>query len=127
MFGWVDKITADTAYRGWNLLVATVVVAQYVRNPEAVAAEYLPDVFIHAFEALAPDSCDELSLLANAARLFQAGTSFWSGESSIPAAANFVDVFNHTLNIKHRFNNYFFKAAAPPQEAMETEASLKLD
>lgn len=92
----------NTAYRGYNALVSMLVLLQYVNNSEAVAIEYLPDVAIHAFEAIAPNSQNVLAGTANLARGIQAGLAFFSGDSSIPRAANFVDVFNHGMNVYHR-------------------------
>lgn len=72
------------------------------------AFEYVPDILIHTFEALAPDSLDEVALVANVGRAVQAGRSYWTGKSTIPTPANFVDVYNHALNIKHRIENISF-------------------
>lgn len=94
----------STVYRGYNALVAGLVFFQYLNNPEAVAYEYLPDVAIHAFEAIAPNSLNPVGLVANAARGAQAGYGFFSGNSSIPDAANLADVFNHGLNFYHRMS-----------------------
>ncbi|VEG92153.1 hypothetical protein [Legionella spiritensis] len=93
-----------TAYRGYNALVASLVMFQYWSNPEAVAAEYLPDIAIHAFEAIAPDSFNNLGAAANIARGIQAGLAFFSGNSSIPGAANLADVVNHGINVYHRMS-----------------------
>lgn len=92
----------NTAYRGYNALVSMLVLLQYVNNPEAAAIEYLPDVAIHAFEAIAPNSHNVLAGGANVARGIQAGLAFFSGDSSIPRAANLIDVFNHGMNVYHR-------------------------
>ncbi|KTD05133.1 hypothetical protein OQJ19_09165 [Fluoribacter gormanii] len=94
----------STIYRGYNALVATLVMFQYVNNPEAAAIEYLPDVAIHAFEAIAPNSLNNLAAAANFARGIQAGLAFFSGNSTIPSVANVTDVFNHGVNIYHRLS-----------------------
>ncbi|CAM2885675.1 Uncharacterised protein [Legionella steigerwaltii] len=94
----------STVYRGYNALVATLVLFQYVNNPEAAAIEYLPDVAIHAFEAIAPNSLNNLAAGANITRGIQAGLAFFSGNSTIPSVANFVDVFNHGVNTYHRLS-----------------------
>lgn len=94
----------STVYRGYNGLVAALVMFQYVNNPEAAAIEYLPDVAIHAFEAIAPNSLNNLAAGANIARGIQAGLAFFSGNSTIPKDANLVDVFNHGLNTCHRLS-----------------------
>jgi hypothetical protein len=99
-----NLLSWSTAYRGYNLLVAGVVLLQYVNNSEAAAMEYLPDVAIHAFEAIAPQSLKDVALVGNIARGIQAGMAFFSGNSTIPSAANFADVFNHGLNVAHRLS-----------------------
>lgn len=92
----------ETVYRGYNLLVASVVFLQYINNAEAAASEYLPDVAIHAFEAIAPHSLKWAGLMGNYARGVQAGVSFFSGDSTIPAVANSLDVINHGINLAWR-------------------------
>lgn len=92
----------STAYRGYNLLIAGLVTYQYINNAEALGIEYLPDIAIHAFEAIAPGACNQVAEIANTVRGVQAGIGFFSGESSIPRAANFVDMFNHGMNLCHR-------------------------
>lgn len=94
----------STVYRGYNALVAALVMFQYVNNPDAAAIEYLPDVAIHAFEAIAPNSLNKLAAGANIARAVQAGVFFFSGGSTIPSVANSADVFNHGVNIYHRLS-----------------------
>ncbi|KTD57232.1 hypothetical protein [Legionella shakespearei] len=100
-----DYITKKNAYRAWNFLVATVVTLDLVQNEQARAVEYIPDIALHLWEAVAPDSLNTASLGVNLIRMVQAGRSFWTGESSIPTAANFADVYNHALNIEHRLGN----------------------
>lgn len=97
--------SSKTLYRGYNALVAAAVLVQYTQNSTASAIEYLPDVAFHAFEALAPDSLNDIAIVANTVRAVQAGISFWSGKSTIPSTANAVDVFNHAVNLKQRFSN----------------------
>jgi hypothetical protein len=99
------KDTPKKLYRTYNMIIAAVVLFEYIRQPEAAAMEYIPDIALHAFEAMAPDSMDSLSFTANLARISQAGYSFWSGESTIPSIANAVDVYNHTYNLSHRLSN----------------------
>ncbi|QMT61505.1 hypothetical protein [Legionella sp. PC997] len=94
----------STVYRGYNALVATLVMVQYLTNPDAAAIEYLPDVAIHAFEAIAPNSYNSLGIGGNVARGIQAGFAFFSGNSTIPSVANVVDVFNHGVNVYHRLS-----------------------
>ena len=97
-----DLLSWNTAYRGYNLLVAGLVTYQYINNSEALGIEYLPDIAIHAFEAIAPGTFNQAAEIANTIRGVQAGIGFFSGESSIPRAANFVDMFNHGMNLCHR-------------------------
>ncbi|WP_454782154.1 hypothetical protein [Legionella sp. WA2022007384] len=94
----------STIYRGYNALVASLVLFQYINNPEAAAIEYLPDVAIHAFEAIAPNSLTNLAVGANLARGIQAGFAFFSGSSTIPSVANATDVLNHGVNLYHRLS-----------------------
>ncbi|STX52061.1 Uncharacterised protein [Legionella busanensis] len=91
-----------TVYRGYNALVAGLVMMQYINNPEAAAIEYLPDVAIHAFEAIAPNTLNCLGAAANYVRGVQAGIAFFSSNSTIPKPANLVDVVNHGINVYHR-------------------------
>lgn len=97
-----SNVDALTLYRGYNALVACAVLYQYTQTPQAAALEYLPDVAIHLFEALAPRTWDNAALIANGARALQAGFGFFSKDSTIPQGANFVDVFNHAMNIGYR-------------------------
>ena len=99
---WYNLLNWSNAYRGYNALIAGVVLLEYINNPEAAAIEYLPDVAIHAFEAIAPDSLNNLAITANITRGIQAGLAFFSGKSTIPNAANIADVFNHGLNVYRR-------------------------
>ncbi|OJW13172.1 MULTISPECIES: hypothetical protein [Legionella] len=99
-----NLLSWSTVYRGYNALVAAFVMFQYVNNPEAAAIEYLPDVAIHTFEAIAPNSLNQLAAGANIARGIQAGLAFFSGNSTIPSVANLTDVFNHGLNTYHRLS-----------------------
>lgn len=93
-----------TAYRGYNALVALIVLNNYVNDPNASALEFLVDATIHAMEAIAPNSCNQLGVALNLGRAMQAGVAFFSGNSTIPRAANGVDVFNHALNVGHRLS-----------------------
>ena len=89
-------------YRWYNAAVGTLVLLRYMTNPDAAASEYLTDAFIHFFEAAAPNSLTNLALAANALRGAQAGYGFFSGDSTIPQALNFLDIGNHAINIAHR-------------------------
>ncbi|WP_454784511.1 hypothetical protein [Legionella sp. WA2024007413] len=93
-----------TVYRGYNAIIATLVMVQYLTNPDASAIEYLPDVAIHALEAIAPNSYNNLGIGGNVGRGIQAGIAFFSGNSTIPRIANAVDVFNHGVNVYHRLS-----------------------
>ncbi|KTC91130.1 hypothetical protein OQJ18_14250 [Fluoribacter dumoffii] len=104
MLSMYNLLNWSTAYRGYNALVATLVMVQYMNNPEAAALEYLPDVAIHAFEAIAPASLNNYAIGANLGRGIQAGLAFFSGNSSIPSVANLTDVVNHGVNIYHRMS-----------------------
>ena len=98
----------DYLYRSYNLLVASAVLYEYVNNPQAAAIEYLPDIGIHAFEALAPRAWNDIedvngfAKFTNALRGYQAGVAFFSERSTVPHLANGIDVFNHVLNINYR-------------------------
>lgn len=101
---WYNLLTWSNAYRGYNALIASLVLLEYINNPEAAAIEYLPDVAVHAFEAIAPDSLNNLAITANITRGIQAGFAFFSGNSTIPSAANFADVVNHGLSVYRRLS-----------------------
>lgn len=92
------------AYRGYNAAVAALVMYQYINNPQAAALEYLPDVAIHALEAVAPNSLHDVAIVGNVARAVQAGVAFFSGHSTVPSSANLVDVFNHGMNFGYRIS-----------------------
>lgn len=94
----------SSVYRGYNALIAGIVMFQYINNPEAATIEYIPDVVIHAFEAIAPNSLNNWAIGANVARGIQAGLAFFQGNSTIPSEANITDVFNHGLNVYHRLS-----------------------
>ena len=96
------SLDRKTLYRAYNGLIACAVLSGYLTDPKAAAYEYLPDIFIHAFEALAPEALNEFAILTNTARATQAACAFFSGHSSIPHVANGVDVLNHAVNIYHR-------------------------
>ncbi|MBL7479910.1 hypothetical protein [Legionella bononiensis] len=101
---WYHLLNWSTAYRGYNALIAGLVMLEYINNPEAAAIEYLPDVAVHAFEAIAPNSLNNLAITANFTRGIQAGLAFFSGNSTIPSAANIADVFNHGLSVYRRLS-----------------------
>ena len=97
-----NLLSWSTVYRGYNALVAGLVMYQYLNNPEAAVIEYLPDVAIHAFEAIAPNTLNNWAAGANIVRGIQAGLGFFSPNSTIPRVANGVDVINHGVNTFHR-------------------------
>lgn len=99
-----DEMDWTYLYCGYNALVACAVLYEYTQNAEAAALEYLPDVAIHAFEALAPKTWNKAALLANAVRGLQAGAAFFSGHSTVPHLANGVDMVNHGVNMYHRIS-----------------------
>ena len=102
---YIPTPSKENLYRGYNLIVAGLVTYEYLTNDAASALEYLPDICIHLFEAVKPHDCGNIAIVANAGRAVQAGYSFFSGNSTIPSAANFFDVGNHTLNIYHRISD----------------------
>jgi hypothetical protein len=93
-----------TRHRLFNAGVGTLVLFQYMNTADANASEYLPDLFIHFFEAIAPGSCKDFAIVANTLRACQAGYGFFSGDSSISSAANFFDMFIHGSNIAQRMS-----------------------
>jgi hypothetical protein len=99
-----NLLSWGTVYRGYNALVATLVIADYVNNPKASSLEYLPDIAIHAFEALFPKSLKNYSVFANLYRGTEAGIAFFTGDSTMPRAANLADVFIHGMNLNERLS-----------------------
>ncbi len=93
-----------TRHRLFNAGVGTLVLFQYMNTADANASEYLPDMFIHFFEAIAPGSCKDFAIVANALRACHAGYGFFSGDSSILPAANFFDMLIHGSNIAQRMS-----------------------
>lgn len=102
--------TWNTFYRAYNAAVAGVVMLDFMQNPTPQKAiEYLPDIALHSFEALFPNSEDvlvnELALVVNGMRGLQAINAAVTGNSEIPLGANLADIPNHALNIYHRVRN----------------------
>lgn len=93
------------AYRTYNAGIASLVLYQYYSNPTAEALEYLPDIGIHAFEAVFPNTFNNLAISMNFARGIQSGAAFYTGISTIPHIANGVDILNHLGNIGYRVKN----------------------
>ncbi len=97
-----NLLTWGTLYRGYNALIAGMVMWRYMTDPEAAAIEFIPDAAIHAFEAIAPNTWNRLADTCNSVRAIQASYAFFSGNSMIAPHANLIDVFNHGMNVYHR-------------------------
>ncbi|HHF7365911.1 TPA: hypothetical protein ACPSKY_001015 [Legionella bozemanae] len=103
-FSWSNFLNWGTVYRGYNAGVALLVTYQYLTNPEASFIEHIPDILIHAAEAVIPNQWSQIAIVANVGRASQAAYGFFSGNSTIPSVANLVDVGNHLLNTAHRLS-----------------------
>ena len=96
-------ISPLAAYRMYNAAVATLVFFRYLTDPDASSTEYVPDIFIHLFEVVAPNSFPELAIAANSLRAAQTAYGFFEpSKSKVPQALNLVDTFNHIGNIGFR-------------------------
>jgi hypothetical protein len=101
----IRDIDWELLYRAYHGLISVTVLYQYMTNPKAEADEYLPDVALHALEALIPNRWTLFALGANGLRAVQAGWAVISGVSSIPLFANKLDIGNHLLTMYHRYQN----------------------
>lgn len=90
----------------YNVGVAGFVTHDYFNNPNADKTEYLPDIFLHLFQAFQltgyldswQEKAKDIAVVGNIARLGQIGYRFFAG-STIPLVANVADIVNHGLNI----------------------------
>ncbi len=117
---------ANNLYKVYNGLVAAAVLYKYTTSPSASALEHLPDIAIHAYEAflserLVGGEFAKFAIMANACRGAQALNAAITGISSIPFAANVIDVGNHSLNILHGFSK-LRSSCAPAQDVASPEA-----
>lgn len=103
-FSWSNFLNWGNAYRGYNAGIALLVTYQYFTNPQASLIEHVPDILIHAAEAIIPNQFSQIATVANVGRASQAAYAFFSGNSTIPSTANLVDVANHLLNTAHRLS-----------------------
>lgn len=94
------------AYQGYNLVIAALVISDYMNNPEASEMEYLPDFILHLLEGVAPNSFNEVAIALNAARMIDAAAfTVFPMDSRIPKMANEVDTLNHLMNFCYRMSN----------------------
>ena len=93
-------------YQAYNLVVAALVISDYMNNPEASEMEYLPDFILHVLEGVAPNSFNKVAIALNAARMIDAAAfTLFPMDSTIPKLANEVDTLNHLMNACYRMSN----------------------
>lgn len=101
-----NTISPHTLYRMYNAGVATLVFFRYITADPAVSpTEYVPDIFIHLFEALAPNSVPALAIAANGLRAAQAAHGFFHPkDSDVQPTINGLDILNHIGNMAYRMS-----------------------
>ncbi|MBN9288212.1 MAG: hypothetical protein BGO43_09800 [Gammaproteobacteria bacterium 39-13] len=121
---WAQFKDPEFYYRLYNGGVALGVTYQLVTNPAASILEYGPDILLHGYEAIYPNSANEVMICANFARGIQAGMAFATNiafvpwHTTIPKIANGLDVLNHAGNIRRRLANLSAHNAEKDQPTM---------
>ncbi|MCS5712403.1 hypothetical protein [Candidatus Berkiella aquae] len=136
---------AELAYRGWNGIVAGVVIHDLLTNPAASFSVSAIDAGLHAYEFIFPNQLSEIMLPLNLLRGAQAGfacaygstfvadikTALFSSKpslwpmsfsisiqpTSIPRLVNGFDVLNHGVNAFRRLSQLMQRK--PDQSATE--------
>jgi hypothetical protein len=120
-------MTWRNAYRAYNGFAAAAATIGYFYNDDAAAIEYIPDIMIHAWEALCPDKLHGYAALANFARGGQSLWAFESGLSSIPPLANIIDCGNHTLNLLTRLHRILDDVKVTAEDAIREHFNRQHD
>jgi hypothetical protein len=98
-----NYITPSNIMRGYNALTALLVLKSYFDDPNASLDEYFLDIAVHALQAATTSSSHAIlkgtAALANTVRLASIYNHNKAGDSTIPAAANMIDVANHVSNL----------------------------
>lgn len=106
----MDK--SELLYRALNASIAGLALYQIIMDPSKCPLEFLPDAAIHAYEALFPNSLNDIGLVLNILRGSQAGIAAVTNVTIIPCvtafhtcvnmAAGFTDAGVHALNAARR-------------------------
>lgn len=94
-------------YRGFHGANFALVYYAWLTNPEARDSEYLPDMWLHLWEALCPNYMNELAQFAHSVRAAQATYGLFTGDSSVPGPLNGFDALTH-LGAEESHRNEWF-------------------
>lgn len=98
-----NYVTKNNALRAYNAAVAMLVLVNYYNTPNASTSEFFFDIGVHLLQAaISSDSNPQIkafSIAVNSARIFTIFANTATGTSTIPLAANIVDVLNHGVNL----------------------------
>ena len=116
---WLNQNT----YRLYNGAVATLVLIDFLRNPEGFAGEYILDIAIHGMAAIFPNADHEMQIGFNLARMGHASFGLLTGYSSIPNIFNALDIANHGMNVAYNM----YKRKQEPALSKQAEQDMSME
>lgn len=114
-------------WRVHNALAGTLVLKNFLTNPEAKLDEYGIDIFVHFMQAAisydSPEWQKSIAFYSNGVRLGNILTHLFYSNSSIPTVLNLIDTVNHSVNITL---NWFVSGNPAQAGESDKEVSKKL-
>lgn len=128
----MDK--SELLYRVLNASIAGLALYQIITDPSKCPLEFLPDAAIHAYEAMFPNSLNDIGLALNLLRGSQAGIAAVTNVTIIPCvtafhtcvnmAAGFTDAGVHALNAARRASHLASDIQSGAKTAVGTVCSF---